>query len=392
MCSYMVGDMISRTIFSFLLACLIWIQVGATAGEHTPVGVQTLKVHTMYGDFDVTEPVLQELFFSDALLRIKQINQYGFVRYLLPEVAEYTRYVHCVNVWALVRRYGASLEEQIVALLHDVSHTVFSHVGDFVFNHSSSLRSYQDDIHKPFLQHMHIDELLARYGYDLSLFDQECPRLEQKSPDVCADRFEYTIYAGLLNKKPDSSEMLLSYKDIDLIANALHFDADQLRWYFDDIVIAQKFAEVSLYTTLGAVGSAWNHLLYSWMADAVVEAFKIGLISQEEYHFSSDAAVWKKLNECKNTVIANTLDKIKHYREYYTLCSEDEPCDVIIHTKFRGIDPLIKTPDGYKRLTEVSNDYAALYKKTRQQIVAGWRVKFLGKCAQEPQHIRQVIS
>jgi HD superfamily phosphohydrolase len=32
----------------------------------------------------------------------------------------------------LVRRLGASLEEQIAALLHDVSHTAFSHVIDSV--------------------------------------------------------------------------------------------------------------------------------------------------------------------------------------------------------------------------------------------------------------------
>lgn len=388
----MVGDMVSRIVASFFIACLAWFNLGATAKDRLPVGVQVIKVHTMYGDVDVAEPVLQELFFSDALLRVKDINQYGFVRYLLPEVAEYTRYAHCINVWALVRRYGASIEEQIVALLHDVSHTVFSHVGDFVFNHSSALKSYQDDIHKPFLQKMGIDQLLARYGYDMVVFDSECPRLEQKSPDICADRFEYTIYAGLLNKKPGSSEMLLSYSDIDAIVNSLHFDADQLKWYFDDFVVAQKFAEVSLYTTLGAVGSAWNHLIYSWMADAIVEAFKIGLISLDEYHFSTDALVWEKLNECKNQVITSALDKIKHYKEAYTLCGEKEPYDVLIHTKFRGINPLIKTADGYKRLTEVSKEYATLYEKTRKQIIDGWRVKFLGRCAQEAQHIRQVIS
>ncbi len=32
----------------------------------------------------------------------------------------------------LVNRLGGSLEEQIAALLHDVSHTAFSHVIDYV--------------------------------------------------------------------------------------------------------------------------------------------------------------------------------------------------------------------------------------------------------------------
>jgi hypothetical protein len=364
----------------------------AKSEGQAPVGVQVLKVHTMYGDFDVTELVLQELFFSDVLNRIKDVHQYGFVRYLLPEVAEYTRYVHCVNVWAILRLFGASLKEQIAGLLHDVSHTVFSHVGDFVFNHSSALRSYQDDIHKSFLRKMGIERILTRFGYDMSLFDQKYSMLEQKSPDVCADRFEYTIYAGLLNKKPDLQEMLLSYDDVTHIVNALHFDTDIQKWYFNDVALAQKFAMVSLYTTLVAVGSAWNHLVYSWMADALVEAFRIGLISQNEYHFSTDSAVWKKLHKSNNTIIASALDKVHHYKEYFRLCDEKEPCDILIHTKFRGINPLVKTNEGYKPLTHVSQEFCAAYEQTRKQIVAGWRVKFLGKCAQHPQHVRQIIS
>lgn len=34
----------------------------------------------------------------------------------------------------LNRQLDASMEEQIVALLHDVSHTAFSHVIDYVFD------------------------------------------------------------------------------------------------------------------------------------------------------------------------------------------------------------------------------------------------------------------
>lgn len=43
------------------------------------------------------------------------------------------RYDHSVGVMLLIRMLGGTLEEQIAGLLHDVSHTAFSHVADYVF-------------------------------------------------------------------------------------------------------------------------------------------------------------------------------------------------------------------------------------------------------------------
>ena len=45
-----------------------------------------------------------------------------------------TRYEHSVGVMLLARRVGGGLREQVAALLHDVSHTAFSHVIDHVFH------------------------------------------------------------------------------------------------------------------------------------------------------------------------------------------------------------------------------------------------------------------
>lgn len=89
-------------------------------------------VETFYGPVEVKEPVLLELIQSPAMQRLKHVNQYG-VAFFTTHREEYTRYDHSLGVFAILRKNNASLEEQISGLLHDISHTVFSHTGDWIF-------------------------------------------------------------------------------------------------------------------------------------------------------------------------------------------------------------------------------------------------------------------
>ena len=77
-------------------------------------------IHTIYGTFIITEPVLIELFESKAMQRLKKVHQFGISHYVHKGI-DYTRYEHSVGVFALLRRYNQSLPEQISGLLHDVS-------------------------------------------------------------------------------------------------------------------------------------------------------------------------------------------------------------------------------------------------------------------------------
>ena len=112
---------------------------------------------TFYGVLEVEEPVLLELIDSQAFQRLKSIHQYG-VSYYTTHREEYTRYDHSLGVFAILRLKNASLEEQIAGLLHDVSHTVFSHVGDWIFQENE----YQDLIHSDFLERYGLGDILRK--------------------------------------------------------------------------------------------------------------------------------------------------------------------------------------------------------------------------------------
>lgn len=79
----------------------------------------------LYGSVEV-EPVLRDLVNSRLLQRLKGIHQAG-AAYLVWPKWNVTRFEHSIGVMLLIRRLGGSLEEQAAGLLHDVSHTAFSH-------------------------------------------------------------------------------------------------------------------------------------------------------------------------------------------------------------------------------------------------------------------------
>ena len=61
----------------------------------------------------------------------------------------------------LIKKMGGSIEEQIAGLLHDVSHTAFSHVVDFVLDHPEE--NYHELIFNEVVRSSPIPQILEKY-------------------------------------------------------------------------------------------------------------------------------------------------------------------------------------------------------------------------------------
>ena len=85
----------------------------------------------IYGAINITEEVVVELINSNPLQRLKKISQDGAPHFIQP-IRNVTRFEHSIGVWYLSFLYKRPIEEQIASLLHDIPHTAFSHVIDFV--------------------------------------------------------------------------------------------------------------------------------------------------------------------------------------------------------------------------------------------------------------------
>jgi HD superfamily phosphohydrolase len=89
-------------------------------------------VDTIFGKIDEQNPVAIKLLNHDVVQRLKHIDQSGPLIYISNEYPAYSRYDHSLGVYALLKRYNVSTEEQIAGLMHDTSHTVFSHLADYI--------------------------------------------------------------------------------------------------------------------------------------------------------------------------------------------------------------------------------------------------------------------
>ncbi|EEL35754.1 HD domain-containing protein [Bacillus toyonensis] len=146
----------------------------------------------IYGEFKV-DKVLEELILSKSVQRLKGIHQAG-ASYLMNEKWNVTRFNHSVGVMLLIKKLGGSVEEQIAGLLHDVSHTTFSHVMDYVFDNMNE--SYHEEIFSSVVKNSEIPAILSKYGYnyeDILLDDSKWTLLERSAPELCADRVDYTL-------------------------------------------------------------------------------------------------------------------------------------------------------------------------------------------------------
>lgn len=200
------------------------------------------EITTIFGKEKIDNPLVKDLLESPIMERIKSIDQSG-VPYYYGFVPKFSRYEHSVGVYALLKRYNAPLNEQVAGLMHDTSHTVFSHLRDLLFNRGNKDDAYQDSIHNWYLKRMNMTELLARYDLEIANINPkklEFSALEQDLPGMCADRIEYNLHTALIFEMMDEEK-------IESILEDLHFDDG--KWYFTNADSAEKFANLSLHFT-----------------------------------------------------------------------------------------------------------------------------------------------
>jgi HD superfamily phosphohydrolase len=327
------------------------------------------SVFTLWGYEEMDNPLLEEVFSSPTMVRLDGIDQSGPTAYF-GLVPNFSRRDHCNGVWALLKRAHVSVEEQVAGLLHDASHTVFSHLADFLFKHDEVIHHgcYQDSIHEWFLDTMKIPTITKKFGISLHMLNPDNPSytaLERPLPDLCADRIQYNIHTGVVFHH-------INQQEASEIVNDLHFE--QNRWFFETPKLAKKFAQLSVTFTKHVWGAEYNYAFYQVFVQILEKALAEKLITKDEMHFGTDKEVLKKVQKSTNPKIKELLKQCENIYAHFTVV-EFGKGDFNFKPKFRGVNPLVRIKKNtFKTLTEIDAEFKKEFELTKNWCQNGYGI------------------
>lgn len=315
----------------------------------------------VYGRQIISEPVMLELIKSPALQRLKGVMQSGygplyFWFHRLTNIQQPTRFEHSLGVFFLLKRFNASLKEQIAGLIHDVSHTVFSHTADYVFSAGSVTKhNYQDKIFAAFVKKTAIPMILRKYKIDPDyiLNEKNFPLKEKNLPDLCADRLDYSLRNALEYQVADQQE-------VDYFLN--HLLAKNNAWVFKNLTSARRYA--NLFRRLNTVHYAGfpTAVMFQTMADLLKHGLRKKYLAKKDF-FTTDQAVLAKLKKYRteDKKLKLLFQRIAPGKIKIT----NNPRHYAVHTllKSRAVDPLLQINGQTKRLSAVDQNWTQVIKQ-----------------------------
>lgn len=308
----------------------------------------------VYGKFEIIEPVVLELLKSSPVLRLKKITQHGATVYNREYKKRIiTRFEHCFGVYLLLKRFNASLEEQIAGLLHDVSHTTFSHVIDFIF--PSDEHDYHERFYKEIITKSTIPNILKKYKIDPEkvLEKENFSLLERKLPALCADRLDYFLR---------ETGMFFDY-DVDSTLANLTVINDHL--VFIEKKKALKFAKYFLKMNHVFWANPFQEFLYHLLAEAIKEAINREYLAETDL-FTTEGEILNKLRKTKNSLVSRNLKLIKNAKEKKLVVSR-KGSGIRIKSKIRVVDPLVLIDNKTRRLSSIDKKFARFFRDYKEQ-------------------------
>jgi HD superfamily phosphohydrolase len=257
----------------------------------------------VYGEVKVEDPGVLALIDCPTFRRLQGIKQAGPSALAFP-FKTVTRFEHSLGVYILLGKLGADRREQIAGLLHDISHTAFSHAVDFVFD--SEEQDHHEGLKPEFLNRPDLVEALASAGHRPEEFldDSAFPLLERPIPELCADRLDYFFRDSLACSVTTPEQVTRFLAHLTVIGTTIAFN---------DAEVAREAAERFSVMNREWWASPTEAYIYNEFADAIKEAFRTGVLRKADL-LGDDAQVLGKLRAARGGRIGPKLQNVIRFR------------------------------------------------------------------------------
>lgn len=306
----------------------------------------------VYGEVEILEPVLLEIINSPTLQRLKEIDQMGYFEPHFPGTA-HSRFEHSLGVWALLKKYDAPIEEQIAGLIHDVSHSAFSHCVDYVLDVGSEKEhNHQDNIFNDYVRKSEIPSILKKYNFGLEyiLDDNNFPLKEKNLPELCADRIDYSLRTALVFREIESAEYFFE-----------NLTAENGRWIFKNFESAKKYAELFLKLNTNYYAGLSSAVTFRTVGDYLRHALSKGYIAKNDL-YTTDKIVLSKIAPYLDT---DERLKLLFDRMNNKIGFQNNPnkYDAEVFCKSRAVAPLCRHSGEVKRVSEIDSNLGIILKE-----------------------------
>jgi HD superfamily phosphohydrolase len=320
-------------------------------------------VDRVYGKIQIGEPVILELMNCKTIQRLKGIDQAGYFTPFFPGT-EQSRFEHSVGVYLLLKIYGASLEERVAGLIHDASHSAFSHCVDYVLDAGSQEKqSHQDDIFDGFIRKSEIPVILKKYKIDTDyiLDESKFPLKENDLPDLCADRIDYALRTGLVFGRISSPNYFLD--DLSVIKN---------KWVFKSFESARDFAKLFFHLNSKYFSALVSAVMLRSVGDYIGHALKNGYIDESDL-YATDSEVLEKvaLAHANDDELQKLFSRMNNKVRFE---SNNENYDVEVVCKSRAVDPLCLSHGKMARVSEIDPNWGKIMESESRPKT--YRIKF----------------
>ncbi|WP_165219381.1 HD domain-containing protein [Aquisphaera insulae] len=290
-------------------------------------------IDRVYGEVSIDDPGVLGVIESPTFRRLRGVRQAGPSAIAFP-FKNVTRFEHSLGVHHLLNRLGAGPRERMAGLLHDISHTAFSHAVDFLI--TSDEQDHHEGLKPVLLRRPDLARAIERARFRPEDFfdDSRYPLLERPLPWLCADRLDYFLRDGLACGE-------LGRSDAASILD--HLDVADSTIVLTDVDVARRTAALFAEMNRKWWASPTEAFIYNEFADALREGLRAGILHDADL-LSEDDLVLARLDASANTLIAAKLASIRHFDP--SLAEGYAPRVV---PKQRWLDPPVKV-DGTVRL------------------------------------------
>lgn len=306
----------------------------------------------IYGNFEIKESVVLELINSKTFQRLRGIDQAGYFEPYFPGTA-HSRFEHSIGVYLLLKMYGAPIEEQIAGLIHDVSHSAFSHCIDYVLETGSGKEhNHQDNVFDNFVRKSEIPEIFEKYNLDLEyiLDDKNFPLKEKDLPDLCADRIDYSLRTAVLFGDISNGKYFLD-----------NLATEDGKWIFKNFEGAKKYAELFLKHNTNYYTGMPSAVMFQTVKDYLRHALSKEYISETDL-YTTDKIVLSKIapyikTDSRLQLLFDRMNNKIGFR------NDPNDYDGIVFLKSRVVDPLCWHDGKIKRVSEIEPSWTAILKQ-----------------------------